>query len=155
VHNFGEQGFCEPFLIRRVMVYDMEPLLADVRDQTLDLALIIISFYETKIQNSAGGGRNYVASERTDIAAAHPINIERRFVDQLEQALTRIFCSRQAELRFESLSYCGASSIARRSVSPRGAMSSYQPAMVTRPASSFIELSSFARIKPGFGDQFP
>ena len=49
----------------------------------------------------------------------------------------------------------GAAAIAAFSSSPSGTTSSYQPGMVTRPSSSFIDASSRASIIPGFGAQLP
>ena len=56
---------------------------------------------------------------------------------------------------FNSSSYCGASAMARFSASPNGSTSEYQPSIVTRPSSSFIDARRRASSIAGLGDQFP
>ena len=69
------------FVISRIVIYEIETLFANVIDQPLDLSLVIVSFYQSQIEHCRRRCRNDIASQRSDIAAADPIDVERWLID--------------------------------------------------------------------------
>ena len=86
------------FSVRRIVIDYKETLLANVIDQPQHLSLMIVSFYQPQIEHGGRCRWNDVARQCTDIAAAYPVDVQRRLIDQLKQAFAVAFRTRQAKL---------------------------------------------------------
>src|SRR4030088_2807262 len=123
-------------------------------DQLLHLPNMISSFDQSQIQHGARGGGDYISRQRADVAAAEAVDVQRRLIDKFEQSFARAFRARETQLRPQLV-------IISRSFSDRflfrfaQGLDAFMPsAIVTRPASSFIEASRRASSMAGFGAQF-
>src|SRR5437773_5997845 len=87
------------FSVGRVVINHKETPLANVIDQPLHLSPMIVSFYEPQIEHGRRRSRYDIASQRADVAAAYPVDVQRWLIDQLKQAFAVTFCAREAKLR--------------------------------------------------------
>ena len=72
-------------LVGRISVNDIEPLLLNVCDESLNLPVVIDAFDQSQIKNRGRSGGNDIASERANVAAAYAVNVKRRLVNLLKQ----------------------------------------------------------------------
>ena len=87
--------------VGRIAIDDEVSLLANVRDQTFDLPLVIVSLYEPQIQHCRRLGGNHVARQLAHVATRKAVDVQRRNVDQLQQRLARAFSATQTQLPLE------------------------------------------------------
>src|SRR5688572_18812649 len=91
------------FGVGRVAVDHVEALRFDVSLELSDLTNQIISLNQAKVENGGGGGRNDVSGKLADIAAVEAVNVQRRLIYPLKQALAAAFRKRDRELLFHLL----------------------------------------------------
>src|ERR1051326_3496600 len=153
--DIGKSMRLRALCVRRFAIGDEITLLANVFDESLHLALLIVSLHEAQIEHGGGGRWNYFRARAPTSPLAKPLMFSDGSLITSISVLPAFSVRLIPNCFFSSSSYCGASEIARRSASPRDSTSAYQPSIVTRPSSSFIEASRRASRLAGFGDQFP
>src|SRR6476619_5590501 len=100
-HYFCQQRILLAFSIGWIVINHKVALLANVIDKTLDLAMVVVSFDKSQVQNCRGSGRNNVPCKCTDIATTKTVDVERRNIDQLHQTLPGVFRPTKTELSLQ------------------------------------------------------
>src|SRR5262245_11292295 len=75
----------ESLLVCRVVIDNKETLLANVLDQSPNLAAMVSTRIQSQIQHRRGSRGNDIPCQAADITTAKAIDVERGHVDQLQQ----------------------------------------------------------------------